>query len=64
MRLVHAKKASCLVNEFRVALQFASLSLGEGWGEGLSANCKHNVVAGFSPQSTKEFFASIDSVEE
>jgi hypothetical protein len=31
---------------------FYSLSLlGEGWGEGLSANCNHNIAAGFSPQS-------------
>jgi hypothetical protein len=26
-------------------------TLGEGWGEGLSANCNHDVAAGFSPQS-------------
>jgi hypothetical protein len=40
------------------------MPLGEGWGEGLSANCNHNVAAGFSPQSVSEFFASINSVEE
>jgi len=31
--------------------------LGEGWGEGLSANCTHHVAAGFSPQSVQELFA-------
>ena len=37
--------------------------LGEGWGEGLSANCNLNVAAGFSPQSVQEF-RSIIGVEE
>src|SRR5437764_2402740 len=27
-------------------------------GEGLSANCNHNVAADFSPQSVQEFFAA------
>ena len=37
------------------------LPLGEGWGEGLSANCSHNVAAGFSPQSVQGFFAASTS---
>jgi len=40
-----------------VVVRFDSLShLGEGWGEGLSANCNYNVAAGFSPQSVQRFF--------
>ena len=43
-------------------VQFGSLSLlGEGWGEGLSENCNHNVAAGFSPQSVQGFFAALTS---
>src|SRR5438094_3209357 len=42
-----------------VVVQFwLPLLLGEGWGEGLSANCNHNVAAGFSPQSVQGFFAA------
>src|SRR2546430_9212772 len=39
------------------------LTLGEGWGEGLSANCNHNVAAGFSPQSVQGFFAASTSLK-
>src|SRR5438094_8595413 len=39
------------------------LPLGEGWGEGLSANCNHNVAAGFSPQSVQGFFAASTSLK-
>jgi hypothetical protein len=38
---------------------FDPLSLGEGWGEGLSTNCNHSVAADFSPQSVREFFAAL-----
>jgi len=34
------------------------LPLGEGWGEGLGANCNHNVAASFSPQFVQEFLAA------
>src|SRR5438094_3885610 len=45
-----------------VVVQFwLPLPLGEGWGEGLSANCNHNVAAGFSPQSVQGFFAASTS---
>ena len=42
-------------------VQFGSLSLWERVGEGLSANCNHNVAAGFSPQSVQGFFAASTS---
>jgi hypothetical protein len=45
-------------------VHFGSLSWGEGWGEGPSANYNHKIAAGFSPQSVQEFFRSINSVEE
>jgi len=37
--------------------------LGEGWGEGLSANCNHNVAAGFSPQAVHASFISVEETD-
>jgi len=38
------------------------LPLGEGWGEGLSANLQPQLPAGFSPQSVQKFFAGIEEL--
>jgi hypothetical protein len=50
----------------RVVVQFDSLSLGEGRGEGLARQVRNN-SPGFSPlsrQATGQFFDGIDACEE
>ena len=46
-----------------VVVRFVSLPLGEGRGERLTANCNHNIVPGFSPQSVQGLFAASISLK-